>query len=681
MTDDGAVRIAVDIGGTFVDAVAFDAGARSLSVEKAPTTPDDPVRGVMDAVGKLGVDLARVDTFLHGTTLGINAYLERKGARTGILTTEGFRDVYEIGRTNLPRASMYDVLYDPPEPLVPRRRRVDVPGRIGPDGEELEPLDEDAVARAADRLVGEQGVESLAVCFLHAYRNPDHERRAADIVSGRHPEVSLSLSSDITREYREYERTSTAVVDAYIKPIFADYVDRLQEALADGGFDGSFLLARSGGGTLTSASAKRAPVHTILSGPAGGLIGAAHVARETGHPDLISVDMGGTSLDTCVVEDGAASVEFEADLEHLPVLIPVFDIRTLGAGGGSIAWLDGELLKVGPRSAGSDPGPMCYGRGGERPTVTDAALVLGYLDPDAFLGGEMGLDAGAARAGLGEVAGPLDIPTLEAARGVYDVAVAKMVGAIREITVEKGLDPRDFSVLAYGGAGPMLVPLLGREMALARVVVPQAPSVFSAWGMLHADVVHDFSRTEIALLSELDTARLEELFAPLEADARLALEQEGFGEDRRRLERTVDMRYHGQEHTVEVDAGGLSSLEELAERFEARHRSRYGHAMGDPAQVVHLRVRGGGVLDKPPLERAAGGGAGDGRVGSREAYCFARGEVVDFGVHERGRLGPGEEVRGPAIVREPTTTVVLQSDQRATVDEFGQIVIETGRGG
>ncbi len=683
-----SVRIAVDIGGTFVDAVAFDAAARKLRVEKASTTPDDPTRGVMEAVGKLGVELSRVETFLHGTTLGINAYLERKGARTGILTNEGFRDIYEIGRTNLPKRHMYDLLYDAPPPLVPRRRRLGVPGRMAADGRELEPLDEEAVATAADRLVNEEGVESLAICFLHSYRNPEHERRAGEIVAGRHPRVSLSLSSDISREYREYERTSTAVVDAYIKPIFASYVDRLQEALEAEGFRGSFFLARSGGGTLTAASAKRAPVHTILSGPAGGLIGATHVASATGHPNLISVDLGGTSLDACVVEDGAAAVEYEADLEHLPIMIPVYDIRTIGAGGGSIAWLDGELLKVGPQSAGADPGPICYGRGGEEPTVTDAALVLGYLDPDAFLGGEMRLEAEGAHRGVEEVAGPLGMSTLQAARGIYDVTVAKMVGAIREITVERGLDPRDFSALAYGGAGPMVVPLLAREMEIHSVVVPQAPSAFSAWGMLNADVMHDFSRTEVVLLSELELDHLEELFGPLEEEARQALEEEGFGGARGRLERSVDMRYHGQEHTVEVPADDLSSTGELAARFEQRHRSRYGHVMGDPPQVVHLRVRAVGLLEKPPLERAAGeaGGeaageaGGDGaRLGAREAYCFARGETVEFGVHARGALGPGDEVRGPAIVREPTTTIILLSDQRAAVDEYGQIVITTER--
>lgn len=674
-----ATRLAVDIGGTFVDAVAFDRASGALTLEKAPATPAEPERGVLDAVGKLGVSLPDVEMFIHGTTLGINAYLERKGARTGILTIRGFRDVYEIGRTNLPERAMYDILYEKPPSLVPRRRRAEVPGRLGADGGELEPLDEEAVARAVDELVERHGVESLAICFLHAYRNPEHERRAAEVVRDRHPGVSLSLSSDIAREYREYERTSTAVLDAYIKPIFESYVDRLRDALAAEGFEGQFFLARSGGGTLTAESAKTAPVHTILSGPAGGLIGTTRVARATGNGNLVAMDMGGTSLDCCVVEGGAAAVEHEAMLHDLPIMIPVYDIRTIGAGGGSLAREDGGLLKVGPESAGAEPGPICYGRGGTEPTVSDAALALGYLDPDAFLGGDMRLDAEGARRGLEErVAGPMGASVEEAGRGVFDVLVAKMVGALREITVEKGLDPRDFSVLAYGGAGPMVVPLLGREMRLESVIVPRAPSVFSAWGMLMADVVHDFALTEIRLLSELGLDDLDGLFEPLEAEARSTLAGEGFEEGAIRVERTAAMRYHGQEHSVEVPADALGSIDELAERFEERHRSRYGHAMDDPPQIVHLRVRGTGDIEKPGMGRDEGGDGSEARVGERPAYCFAEGHTVDFGVYRREGLAAGDVIRGPAIVQEATTTVVLQSDQRAEVDAWGQIVV-TGR--
>jgi len=673
-------RLAVDIGGTFVDAITYDRDTEAISLEKAPTTPSEPTDGVLDSIEKVGADLSATEAFVHGTTLGINALLEREGARTGIITNEGFRDVYEIARTNLQRESMYDITYEKPETLVPRRRRVGVPGRVDADGEESMPLDEGAVADAAATLVEEQDVEALAVCFLHSYQNPEHELRAGEVIREEYPDVSVSLSSDITREYREYERTSTAVLDSYIKPIFESYVEHLDAALSDAGFEGSFFVTRSGGGTLTADSAKTAPVHTILSGPAGGLIGASHVGTATGRDDLITVDMGGTSLDACVIEDGTPAVEYESDLEHFPMMIPVYDIRTIGAGGGSIAWLDGDLLKVGPRSAGADPGPICYGRGGTEPTVTDAAVVLGYMDPDAFLGGDMDLDAAGARDGLEEtIADPLGLSLQEAATGVFDVTLANTVGAIREITVEKGLDPREFTAVAYGGAGPMFVPLLAREMDAAEVLVPQAPSVFSAWGMLMADVVYDYARTHITVLDDVEFEDLAADFRDLEAEAREDLGAEGFDPEDQRLERYVEMRYFGQEHTVEVPADGIDTAADLSARFEDQHETRYGHTMDDPAQAVHLRVRAVGENDKPPLTPSEETASGQPEpAGSQEAYCFASGEDRTFDVYRRGELTPGHAIDGPAIVQEPTTTIVFHSNQRADVDEYGHIVITSG---
>lgn len=674
MTD----RLAVDIGGTFVDAIRFDRETGDIALEKASTTPDDPTIGVRNSIDKVGADLGQTETFVHGTTLGINAFLEREGATTGIITNQGFRDVFEIGRYDRPKEDMYTIPYEKPETLVKRRRRVGVPGRIDADGEVVEPLDEEAVRDAARRLVEDRNVESIAVCFLHAYRNPVHERRAAEIIRESVPGISVSVSTDITGEYREYERTSTTVLDAYIKPIFESYVDQLDDALASDGFDGPFFITRSGGGALTAEAAKTAPVHTILSGPAGGLIGSSSVGDVTGRKDLIAVDMGGTSLDACVVEDGNPSVEYEASLEYLPIMIPVYDIRTIGAGGGSIAWLDGDILKVGPKSAGADPGPICYGQGGTEPTVTDAAVALGYLDPDAFLGGEMDLDADGAREGIRtSIAEPLDSSVLEVSRGVFDVTLANTVGAIREITVEKGLDPRDFAMVGYGGAGPMFVPLLARELDVPEVVVPRAPSVFSAWGMLMADVVYDFSQTHIAILDDVAFEDLDGEFAALEEEAEAALEDEGFGQDERHTERSVEMRYRGQEHAVEVPADGVGSIDELAARFEAQHRDRYGHAMDDPAEAVHVRVRGVGENDKPRIEET-GDGTGDPFVGTREAYCFATRDVVEFDVYERGGLAPDDRVEGPAIIREPTTTLVFHADQAAWLDEFGHVVVTGG---
>lgn len=672
-------RLAVDIGGTFVDAITFDRSTRDVTVEKASTTPDEPESGVLSSIEKVGASLKDTEAFVHGTTLGLNAVLEREGAATGIITNEGFEDIYEIGRTNVERESMYDIRYQKPESIVARRRRVGVPGRLDANGEEVESLDEGAIRDAAAQLVEGQNVDGIAICFLHSYRNPDHEREAARIVREAYPEISVSISSDITREYREYERTSTAVMDAYIKPIFETYIDNLDSELSDEGLDAPFFVTRSGGGTLTAASATDAPVHTILSGPAGGLIGASNVGRETGRDDLITVDMGGTSLDACVIEDGTPAVKYDSRLEHQPLMIPVYDIRTIGAGGGSIAWLDGELLKVGPKSAGADPGPVAYGHGGTEPTVTDAAVALGYIDPDDFLGGDMELDADGAKTAIDKtLAEPLDSSVTDVSRGVFDVTIANTVGAIREITIEKGLDPREFSMMAFGGAGPMFVPLLAREMGVEEVVVPKAPSVFSALGMLMADVVYDFARTNIEALTDLKLSELETTFDDLDAKAIETLTDEGFDEDEVDLEHTLEMRYLGQEHTVEVDANGIETIDEVSNRFEAKHEDRYGHAMDDPPEVVHQRVRAIGRNDKPPLEREDPVDGSPEPIGSRDAYCFALDERTPFDVYDRGDLRSGMAIDGPAVVREPTTTIVFHSDQTATIDEYGQLVISGG---
>ncbi|WP_122088727.1 hydantoinase/oxoprolinase family protein [Halalkalicoccus subterraneus] len=672
-------RLAVDIGGTFVDAITFDRSTRDVTVEKASTTPDEPESGVLSSIEKVGTTLEDTEAFVHGTTLGLNAVLEREGAATGIITNEGFKDVYEIGRTNVERESMYDIRYQKPESIVARRRRVGVPGRLNANGKEVEPLDDDAIRDAAAQLIEDQDVDGIAVCFLHSYRNPAHEREAARIVREAYPDVSVSISSDITREYREYERTSTAVMDAYIKPIFETYIDSLDSELTDEGFNAPFFVTRSGGGTLTADSATDAPVHTILSGPAGGLIGASNVGRETGRDDLITVDMGGTSLDACVIEDGTPAVKYDSRLEHQPLMIPVYDIRTIGAGGGSIAWLDGELLKVGPQSAGADPGPVAYGHGGTEPTVTDAAVALGYIDPDDFLGGDMELDADGAKAAIDKtLAEPLDSSVTDVSRGVFDVTLANTVGAIREITIEKGLDPREFSMMAFGGAGPMFVPLLAREMGVEEVVVPRAPSVFSALGMLMADVVYDFARTNIEALIDLELSDLETTFDELDTEALETLTDEGFEEDEVDLEHTLEMRYLGQEHTVEVDANGIETIDEVSDRFEDKHEDRYGHAMDDPPEVVHQRVRAIGRNDKPPLEREEPVDGTPEPIGSREAYCFAADERTAFDVYDRSDLRSGISVDGPAVVREPTTTIVFHSDQAATVDEYGQLVISGG---
>jgi N-methylhydantoinase A len=670
-------RLAVDIGGTFVDAIVFNPETGALRLEKDFTTPDDASRGVLSAIERLDVGLADVETFVHGTTLGLNTVLERKGAPTGIIANEGFEDVFEMGRYDRPRDKMYSLFYDEPPVLIKKRYRVGVPCRLDARGNELVALDEDAVRAAAKYLVEEMGRTSIAVCYLHAYRNPVHELRTKDIIEGMYPDVPVSVSSEIVREYREYERTSTTVVNAYVKPIFRTYITGLEDSLAGAGFDGSFYITRSGGGALAARDSADVPVHTIFSGPAGGLIGTVALSELTGRPDLIAVDMGGTSTDACVVHGGMPALKYEAALERLPLMIPTYDITTIGAGGGSIARAEDGLLRVGPQSAGASPGPVCYGRDGTEPTFTDAALSMGYLDPAQFLGGEMTLAAGAAEAALRDkVADPLGLDVLSACRGIFEVLLAKTVSAVREITVQAGLDPREFSMLAFGGAGPMFVPLVGREMSVKEVIVPQAPSVFSAWGMLMTDIVQEYSQTILTLLEDLDMASLGESTRQLEEQAQAGLAEGGFAPDVRLIERSAEMRYFGQEHNLEVSIDGVASLDALRARFDEAHSRRYGHQMGDPVQLVNIRVRGIGRETKPELpEIATREGADLSPRARREAYCFATGASAEFAVYSRDDLCAGDVLAGPAIVEEATTTIIFFSDQTAVIDKFGQIVI------
>jgi N-methylhydantoinase A len=670
-------RLAVDIGGTFVDAVFFDVGTGAWRLEKSFSTPGNAAAGVNEAIRRLGLDGHDIDSFIHGTTLGLNTVLERKGAVTGILTNAGFEDIFEMGRYSRARAQMYTLDYDTAPPLVPRRMRRGIPGRMNAAGEELQPLGEDAVRTAVRRLVDDWHVTAIAVCYLHAYKNPAHEQRTAEIIRAEWPELAVSISSDIVREYREYERTSTTVVNAYIQPIFRRYIRALEGTLAEQGFGGSFYITRSGGGALLARDSADVPIHTIFSGPAGGLIGAARLSELVDRPNLVTVDIGGTSTDACVIRGGAPTLKYEAALEKLPLMIPTYDISTIGAGGGSIARVESGLLKVGPQSAGAEPGPICYGRGGNAPTFTDAAVVLGYIDPDHFLGGEVRLDAAGARAGLEEqVARPLGLSATEAARGVFDVLLARTVSAIREITVEQGLDPREFSMLAFGGAGPMFVPLVGRELGVREVIVPQAPSVFSAWGMLMTDLVQEYAQTFVGLLEDIGMASIHAEAARLADAARADLDRGAFVAADRTIETEVALRYFGQEHALEVPVLADDTFEALRERFDDLHRQRYGHAMKDPVQLVHLRVRGIGRNRRPALQTVPKrkGGAPAPRA-TRPAYCFARREIVEFAVYTRETLCAGDVVPGPAIVEEATTTLVYFTDQEARVDDYGHLFI------
>jgi N-methylhydantoinase A len=673
----GPFRLAVDIGGTFVDAVELDQRDGRIRLAKAPTTPDRPWEGVLGALDQLGTPLAQVEVFIHGTTLGLNAVLQRRGVRTGIITNEGLRDVFLIGRANVPDRSMYDFQWEQPPPLTRRRDTVGVPGRLDYLGRELEPLDEDAVREAATRLATD-GVEALAIVFLHSYRNDAHERRAAEIVREILPEVQVSVSSEIVREYREYERTSTTVLDAYIGPLVKGYVDRLQAAMRERGFAGRFLIMRSGGGAMTAEQARSMPMHTVLSGPAGGVIGAAYVGDVMKRDELLTFDAGGTSLDLCVIDRGRPVVKHEAPLERYPLLMPTYDIHTMGAGGGSIASVESGLLKVGPQSAGADPGPIAYRRGGTEPTVTDAAITLGYVDPGTFLEGRMPLDDEASRRGLVErVGAELGFDARRAAVGVFEVLMARTAGKVREITIERGRDPQTFSLLVFGGAGPMLGPLLARELGIRELIVPIAPSVFSALGMLAAEVTDDRSRTTLRGLDSFSLEELEAQFLELEGTATASLEAQGIPPANIECERTLDVRYQGQEHWLSLPVPSPLDLEALGDAFHTEHEVRYGHVIDSPLQILNIRARGRARTSHVPLRQIE---VGDGEpnaalIQERDAWCFAESRETRFGVYDRSRLRASDRISGPSLIEEGTTTTLVMSDQQADVDLFGNIIV------
>ncbi len=675
---DRPYRLAVDIGGTFVDAMELDQRTGDVRFRKASTTPSEPWKGVLDAIEALGTDLGEAELFIHGTTLGLNAVLERRGGATGIITNAGLRDIFLIGRGNVPDDRMYDFQYERPESLVQRRHTAGVTGRLDYHGDVVTPLDEAELKETARRLVEDEGVISVAVCFVHSYRNPDSEQRAAALLREWYPDLKVSVSTDIVQEYREYERTSTTVLEAYIRPIFERYVDELERGLSARGFDSRFLIMRSGGGSMTSAAAKASPTPTVLSGPAGGIVGAAYLAQELDRDKVLTFDIGGTSLDACVVEEGTAVVTHEAELEHFPLLIPTYDIRTIGAGGGSIASIERGLLKVGPRSASAVPGPVCYGRGGTEPTVTDASVALGYVDPESFLSGTMRLhDEEAVEAIRESIAEPLGLSVEAAAAGIFDVMLAKTVGAVRQITVERGHDPRAFSLLAFGGAGPLVAPLLAREMGVGEVIVPFAPSGFSAWGMLSADVVTDFSRTRMEVLDDTDPAALAADLNDIAELAYASLEEQGVSRADGVIERQLELRSLGQEHTLIADVEGDIDPAQIRAAFDALHRSRYGHSMDNAVQILNIRVRGVGRTSKPELKKheTDATDASAALVKTREAYDFGTRALAQFSVYDRSLLRPGHAFSGPALVDEGTSTTVVHSGQKVEVESHGYLLI------
>ncbi|MHB8643668.1 MAG: hydantoinase/oxoprolinase family protein [Gaiellaceae bacterium] len=672
------MRIAVDVGGTFTDVVVLAEGGEGLRHEKVETVPSDPASGVIAGFAKAGAELGSLDFFVHGTTLGINALLTRTGARVAIVTTQGFRDVYEVGRTD--REPMYDFKYRRPESLVPRHLVFEVGERVTHDGTALMPFDREGAVRAA-RLIRERGADSVAVCFLHSYANPAHELEMEQVLRAECPDVSVTLSHRLSREYREYERTSTAVIDAYVKPITTTYLETLEGNLHRGKFGGHFLLTRSGGGAMTVASAKEQPVHLVLSGPAGGVIGAAALGKALGHENLITIDMGGTSLDASLIAGGHAKIETEQVFETLPVSIPTIDIHTIGAGGGSIAWVDeGGHLQVGPQSAGAVPGPACYAKGGDQATFTDAALAVGYLDPKNFLGGEIPLDAALTRSAIAKLAAGLGLSEDETAAGILRITNAKIAGAVRVISIERGYHPKDFSILGFGGAGAFVAAEVARELAIPTTIIPPGPATFSAFGMLMTDVVNDFGQTAIVPLEAESMDAANKVFARLADQGAEALAADGFQESWLFLP-SAEMRYQGQEHTVNVPFSthklGPRDVAGILEQFSAVHHQQYGHSMDDPVEIVTLRLRTVGLLPRPeiPTIPTGDGSAASAVVGSRAVYRAESGGHEDYRVYDRRRLRASDSLQGPAIIEEPSSTTVIHAGDVLTVGEHGELVI------
>jgi 5-oxoprolinase (ATP-hydrolysing)/N-methylhydantoinase A len=678
-------RVGIDIGGTFTDFVLVDAAAARLRIHKCLTTPKDPAAGALEGLEELlraaGLGFEDVGHLVHGTTLVTNAIIERSGAALGLLTTRGFRDTLEMGIEQ--RYDIYDLFLRFPEPLAPRGWRREIDERVSRDGEVVAPIDLDQVRREVADLVA-QGVEAIAVCFLHAYKNPAHERAAREVIRCEFPSLAVSLSSEVVPELREYERGTTATANAYVQPLMDRYVARLEEALAERGFRGRFHLMQSSGGMASPATARAFPIRLLESGPAGGGLATAFFGRQAGHADVISFDMGGTTAKACLIQDGRPEVApmMEAARVHrfkrgsgLPIKAPVIDMIEIGAGGGSIARVDPlGLLKVGPQSAGADPGPACYGLGGKAPTVTDANLMLGYLDPAFFLGGRMGLDPRAAEAAVATVAEPIGLSPLEAAWGVYTIVCESMAAAARVHIVEKGRDPRRYAMVGFGGAGPAHAARVARILGVREVIVPPASGAASALGFLLAPISFELVTSLPGVLDELDLSAVNALLADLEARGRALLTEAGVPAGEVIVTRRAEMRLLGQVHDITVPLPGEplapSTLDTVKAAFAREYQQLFTHLYtGTVIQAISWRVQCSGPAPSVSIDRQDGAAPGGAALkGRRRAYFGDAGGWMDTPVWDRYALEPGQAIAGPAIVEERESTTVIPPGDRVVVD-------------
>ena len=680
------IRLAADIGGTFTDIAAFDETTGSLLLGKTLSTPDHLVEGIETGVAKAGTEFGAAGLFLHGSTIAINTILERTGAKTALITTEGFRDVYEIGRINRPDS--YNLFFQKHEPLVERALRFEVKERVLATGEVAVPMDDDEVRALGEKIDG-LGMEAVAILFLHCYRNPDHELRAKRILEEAYPHMFVSASHELSQEYREFERTSTVVANAYIGPKVRSYIGEIEEHLRSAGFGGSFLVVQSTGGLYEAEQARNYCIRMLESGPAAGVIGTQALCTALGLRNAIAFDMGGTTAKAGVIYKGEALTTGAALLggyeKALPVQIAMMDIFEVSAGGGSIARVDEDgALHVGPQSSGAVPGPACYAAGGTEPTVTDANLLLGRLAADRFLGGEMTLDLGAAETAMTtHIAAPLDMDLIQAADGILRIATTAMSYAVKGVTTERGLDVGDFALVAYGGAGPLHASAVARELGIGKVVIPRAPGLFSAFGMLYSDLRYDFVRTWFTSLEAAPFDDVERIYTELEDEGRAAIDGASVSPEEITVKRAADMRYVGQEHAVTVDLPMAvfesRDRDAIKSYFDDMHELRYGtSAPAEKAEIVSLRSTVTGVMRKPPQETVAAGDASPPAAAStgERAVFFDRADgFVATPTFARAALLAGNRIAGPALIEEHASTTVLTPGDALEVDRFGNLVL------
>jgi N-methylhydantoinase A len=676
------LRVAVDIGGTFTDLVAYDEDTHELTSVKTPSTPPGFIDGVMSALDKAGIEPAEVTGFKHGSTIATNAIIERRGARTGLVTTKGMRDVLGAGRANRP--DLFNSNWDPSPPLVQRRNVLTVDERIDYEGNILQELDEGGVRDAARKLQ-KRGIESVAVAYLNAFMAPEHERRTKEILLEELGEdVRVCTSAEILPEIREFERTSTAAANAYLMPVIERYLDELVRALRAWGYEGDVLVTHSGGGVMSAQAAGQVPARICHSGPAGGVVGGALVGKSAGIPSVITFDMGGTSADLSLVYEGRPSIASEWRVDwNIPILFPAVDLVAIGAGGGTIAWVDaGGSLRVGPQSAGADPGPACLDRGNDQPTITDAHLYLGRLEPASYLGGDLEIHPELAEQAIARLAGQLGLSEAETASGILRIANASMTAATHLISVQRGWDPREFALVAGGGAGPLHAVAIAQDLGIPTVVVPPTPGVTSALGILQVDLRHDLLRSVLKQTHQIEPAELGAVFEDLEAEAREVLEREQAGGDKR-VELSLDVRYYGQTSYMNLILDEVPSdraaIDALVERYGEAYEKEFGYRFDrDLATVefVNARAAAIGVTGDAELQLSARRNGRAEPHRTRSVFFEERNDFVDTPIHDRTALGPGATIAGPAVIEQADATVLVPPGTTVEVDGYLNLLID-----